>query len=87
MAKNKKKGFFSWLGFGQKEQEQPQQDVEQQAADAEQAAVAPVAEEVVEHIAEPEAEVAAHSHEGLKPLLMTWLRSPKRWRKAKSRSL
>ncbi|MGU3525497.1 signal recognition particle-docking protein FtsY [Enterobacteriaceae bacterium C23F] len=66
MAKNKKKGFFSWLGFGQKEQEQPQQDVEQQAADAEQAAVAPVAEEVVEHIAEPEAEVAAHSHEEVK---------------------
>ncbi|MGU3415307.1 signal recognition particle-docking protein FtsY [Enterobacteriaceae bacterium C34A] len=63
MAKNKKKGFFSWLGFGQKEQEQPQQDVEQQAADAEQTAVAPVAEEVVEHIAEPEAEVTAHSHE------------------------
>ncbi|SNY71530.1 signal recognition particle-docking protein FtsY [Enterobacter sp. CC120223-11] len=63
MAKNKKKGFFSWLGFGQKEQEQPQQDVEQQAADAEQTAVAPVAEEVVEHIAEPEAEATAHSHE------------------------
>jgi len=63
MAKNKKKGFFSWLGFGQKEQEQPQQDVEQQSTDVEQTAVEPVVEEVVEHIAEPEAEVVAHSHE------------------------
>ncbi|MEW5561726.1 signal recognition particle-docking protein FtsY [Enterobacter asburiae] len=66
MAKNKKKGFFSWLGFGQKEQEQPQQDVEQQSTDVEQTAVAPVVEEAVEHIAEPEAEATAHSHEEVK---------------------
>jgi fused signal recognition particle receptor len=30
MAKEKKRGFFSWLGFGQKEQETEQQVEEQQ---------------------------------------------------------
>lgn len=31
MAKEKKRGFFSWLGFGNKEQEQEQKNEEQQA--------------------------------------------------------
>ncbi|WP_330984148.1 MULTISPECIES: signal recognition particle-docking protein FtsY [Enterobacterales] len=63
MAKNKKKGFFSWLGFGQKEQEQPQQEAEQQRTDVEQTPVEPAVEEVVEQIAEPEADTSAHSKE------------------------
>ncbi|MGL4726782.1 MAG: signal recognition particle-docking protein FtsY [Scandinavium sp.] len=63
MAKNKKKGFFSWLGFGQKEQEQPQQEAEQQLTDVEQTPVEPVVEEVAEQIAEPEADTSAHSIE------------------------
>jgi fused signal recognition particle receptor len=79
MAKDKKRGFFSWLGFGQKEQEQ-QQEAEQQQSEAQQAPVEPVIEldavadvavepaavqeaDAVpeENIAEPEAEVTAHS--------------------------
>lgn len=63
MAKDKKRGFFSWLGFGQKEQEQPQQEAEQPQTDVEQAPVEPVVEEVSEQIAEPEAEKPAHSEE------------------------
>ncbi|HEY2454362.1 MAG TPA: signal recognition particle-docking protein FtsY [Scandinavium sp.] len=79
MAKDKKRGFFSWLGFGQKEQEQ-QQEAEQQQSEAQQAPVEPVIEQDAvadvavepaavqeadavpeENIAEPEAEVTAHS--------------------------
>jgi fused signal recognition particle receptor len=79
MAKDKKRGFFSWLGFGQKEQEQ-QQEAEQQQSEAQQAPVEPVIEQEAvedvavepaaveeaeavpeENIAEPEAEVTAHS--------------------------
>ncbi|HCR4430726.1 TPA: signal recognition particle-docking protein FtsY, partial [Morganella morganii] len=37
VAKEKKKGFFSWLGFGRKEDEQAQQE---QAAQEEQAHLA-----------------------------------------------
>ncbi len=76
MAKDKKRGFFSWLGFGQKEKEQ--QEAEQQQSEAQQAAAEPVieqdtqetaealtlepaAEQDVERLAEPEAEVTAHS--------------------------
>jgi fused signal recognition particle receptor len=44
MAKDKKRGFFSWLGFGQKEQEQ-QQEAEQQQSEAQQAPVEPVIEQ------------------------------------------
>lgn len=39
MAKEKKRGFFSWLGFGQKEQAQEtetEQKVEEQQAVAEE---------------------------------------------------
>lgn len=46
MAKEKKRGFFSWLGFGQKEQ-QPEQETEQKAVEEQ-----PVAEELVEQNAE-----------------------------------
>ncbi|WP_435928653.1 signal recognition particle-docking protein FtsY [Dryocola sp. BD613] len=46
MAKEKKRGFFSWLGFGQKEQE-PEQETEQKVVAEE-----PVAEEPVERNAE-----------------------------------
>jgi fused signal recognition particle receptor len=77
MAKDKKRGFFSWLGFGQKEEEQ-QQEAEQQQSEAQPApaepvieqdtqeaadavTVEPVAEQDVERLAEPEAEVTAHS--------------------------
>jgi len=60
MAKNKKKGFFSWLGFGNKEQEPQQPEAEEQLADDGQAPAEPA---VAEHIAEPEAEPAAHSEE------------------------
>ena len=63
MAKNKKKGFFSWLGFGNKEQEPQQPEAEEQLADDGQAPAEPAVEEVAEHIAEPEAEHAAHSEE------------------------
>ncbi len=58
MAKEKKRGFFSWLGFGQKEQETEQQVEEQQAVDAQ-----PEPETPVEAIAEPAAEEHAHSKE------------------------
>lgn len=34
MAKQKKRGFFSWLGFGEKEQETEQKSEEQQAVEA-----------------------------------------------------
>jgi fused signal recognition particle receptor len=77
MAKDKKRGFFSWLGFGQKEEEQQQEAEQQQSAaqpapaepvieqDTQEAAdavtVEPVAEQDVERLAEPEAEVTAHS--------------------------
>nr|WP_159464850.1 signal recognition particle-docking protein FtsY [Scandinavium goeteborgense] len=77
MAKDKKRGFFSWLGFGQKEEEQ-QQEAEQQQSEAQPApaepvieqdtqeaadavTVEPVAEQDVERLAEPEVEVTAHS--------------------------
>lgn len=59
MAKDKKRGFFSWLGFGQKEQEQ--QEAEQQQSAAQQAPAEPVIEqETVEDVAvEPAAEQEA----------------------------
>lgn len=33
MAKQKKRGFFSWLGFGEKEQETEQKTEEQQVVE------------------------------------------------------
>ncbi|MCE0844628.1 signal recognition particle-docking protein FtsY [Buttiauxella sp. A2-C1_F] len=53
MAKEKKRGFFSWLGFGQKEQAS-EQEPEQKVAEEQ-----PVAEEVVEQIIEAEQPQAA----------------------------
>ncbi len=76
MAKEKKRGFFSWLGFGQKEQE-PEQETEQEVIAEQPVAEDPVEPEAgqavepeqpqsVEEIAQPEAEVesaAAHSEQ------------------------
>jgi fused signal recognition particle receptor len=64
MAKDKKKGFFSWLGFGQKEQEKPQPEAEQPQAESEPTPVETGVEAVAEHIAEPvaEPETAAQVH-------------------------
>ncbi len=69
MAKEKKRGFFSWLGFGQKEQE-PEQETEQKAVE-EQPVAGDLAEQIVEstqpqaveEIAQPDAsaEPAVHS--------------------------
>ncbi|OAT29010.1 signal recognition particle receptor protein [Buttiauxella brennerae ATCC 51605] len=53
MAKEKKRGFFSWLGFGQKEQAS-EQEPEQKVAEEQ-----PVAEEIVEQIVESEQPQAA----------------------------
>ena len=53
MAKEKKRGFFSWLGFGQKEQAS-EQEPEQKVAEEQ-----PVAEDVVEPIIEAEQPQAA----------------------------
>ncbi|WP_139539045.1 signal recognition particle-docking protein FtsY [Klebsiella spallanzanii] len=67
MAKDKKRGFFSWLGFGQKEQVQEseteqkveaQQEVEEQAAGSEAPAVAPETIDVPE-VEKPDADAFA----------------------------
>lgn len=67
MAKDKKRGFFSWLGFGQKEQAQEseteqkveaQQEVEEQAAGSEAPAVAPETIDVPE-VEKPDADAFA----------------------------
>lgn len=55
MAKQKKRGFFSWLGFGEKEQEQEQKTEEQQRVEE------PLAPETpVETAADADAETHAH---------------------------
>ncbi|HFZ1709629.1 TPA: signal recognition particle-docking protein FtsY [Citrobacter sedlakii] len=58
MAKQKKRGFFSWLGFGEKEQEQEQKTEEQQVVEEQRQADKPV-----ETAADVEAESPAHSKE------------------------
>ncbi|HAS1183172.1 TPA: signal recognition particle-docking protein FtsY [Enterobacter cloacae] len=58
MAKQKKRGFFSWLGFGEKEQETEQKTEEQQAVEEQSQPETPV-----ETAAVVEAEVHAHSKE------------------------
>ncbi|HHE5698886.1 TPA: signal recognition particle-docking protein FtsY [Citrobacter amalonaticus] len=58
MAKQKKRGFFSWLGFGEKEQEQEQKTEEQQGVDAQLPSDAPV-----ETAADVEAQAPVHSKE------------------------
>ncbi|HBC8591384.1 signal recognition particle-docking protein FtsY [Citrobacter koseri] len=55
MAKQKKRGFFSWLGFGEKEQEQEQKTEEQQRVEEQLAPETPV-----ETAAEADAETHAH---------------------------
>ncbi|NIF38984.1 signal recognition particle-docking protein FtsY [Enterobacter sp. Tr-810] len=58
MAKQKKRGFFSWLGFGEKEQETEQKIEEQQAVEEHSSAETPV-----ETAAVVEAEEHSHSKE------------------------
>ena len=58
MAKQKKRGFFSWLGFGEKEQEQEQKTEEQQGVEAQLPSDAPV-----ETAADVEAQAPVHSKE------------------------
>ncbi|MDU1297046.1 MAG: signal recognition particle receptor subunit alpha, partial [Enterobacter hormaechei] len=58
MAKQKKRGFFSWLGFGEKEQETEQKTEEQQVVEEPSQPETPV-----ETAAVVEAEEPAHSKE------------------------
>ncbi|UKJ21147.1 signal recognition particle-docking protein FtsY [Enterobacter mori] len=58
MAKQKKRGFFSWLGFGEKEQEIEQKTEEQQAVEEQSQPETPV-----ETAAVVDAEETAHSKE------------------------
>lgn len=58
MAKQKKRGFFSWLGFGEKEQETEQKTGEQQVVEEQSQPETPV-----ETAAIVEAEEPAHSKE------------------------
>ena len=58
MAKQKKRGFFSWLGFGEKEQDTEQKIEEQQAVEEQSQPETPV-----ETAAVVEAEEHAHSKE------------------------
>lgn len=58
MAKQKKRGFFSWLGFGEKEQETEQKTEEQQVVEEQ-----PQPKTPVETAAVVEAEEPAHSKE------------------------
>lgn len=60
MAKQKKRGFFSWLGFGEKEQETEQKTEEQQVVEEQSQPETPV-----ETAAVVEAEEPAHSKEEL----------------------
>ncbi|MCI8903810.1 MAG: signal recognition particle-docking protein FtsY [Enterobacter sp.] len=61
MAKQKKRGFFSWLGFGEKEQETEQKTEEQHAVEEQSQPETPV-----ETAAVVEAEETAHSKEEIK---------------------
>lgn len=58
MAKQKKRGFFSWLGFGEKEQEQEQKTEDQQGVEAQLPS-----DEPVETAADVEAQAPLHSKE------------------------
>ena len=78
MAKEKKRGFFSWLGFGKEEQppaeEQAQQPTEQPAPAAEESALASAeaqaAETVIvtEQVAEQQAESPVHADAATHPV-------------------
>lgn len=58
MAKQKKRGFFSWLGFGEKEQEQEQKTEDQRGVEAQLPS-----DEPVETAADVEAQAPLHSKE------------------------
>ena len=53
MAKQKKRGFFSWLGFGEKEQETEQKIEEQQAVEEQSQPGTPVETAAVVEAEEP----------------------------------
>lgn len=61
MAKDKKRGFFSWLGFGQKEEEQQQPETPVEAAEnqAVEAPAEPVAPKLDDQLPAQESEPAA----------------------------
>ncbi|SQI29592.1 Cell division protein FtsY [Serratia plymuthica] len=61
MAKDKKRGFFSWLGFGQKEEEQqqPEPSVEQTENQAVETPAEPVAAPLDDKLPAQESEPAA----------------------------
>ena len=63
MAKDKKRGFFSWLGFGQKEkeeeQQQPEQPVEQAEPQAAETPAEPAAAKLDDKLPAQESEPAA----------------------------
>ncbi|HGM7042428.1 TPA: signal recognition particle-docking protein FtsY [Serratia marcescens] len=63
MAKDKKRGFFSWLGFGQKEkeedQQQPEPSVEQAEPQAAETPAAPVTAKLDDKLPAQESEPAA----------------------------
>ncbi|PXZ89435.1 hypothetical protein CW300_26555 [Serratia marcescens] len=62
MAKDKKRGFFSWLGFGQKEKEEEQQQPEQPAYPPPQLSVMTLSEPTTPlSIANPVSNVNKHA--------------------------
>ncbi|WP_236307697.1 signal recognition particle-docking protein FtsY [Enterobacter bugandensis] len=80
MAKQKKRGFFSWLGFGEKEQETEQKTEEQQVVEEQSQPETPVetaaiveaeepahSKEEIESFAEEEVEVTEQVQESEKP--------------------
>ena len=80
MAKEKKRGFFSWLGFGQKEQ---QQDVESEQKIEEQAAVETQPAQDDAAVVEASGE---HTQQESEAFAAEVVEVPKRLWKAKSRS-
>lgn len=80
MAKQKKRGFFSWLGFGDKEQKQEQTE-EQQIVEEQRPAEPPV-----ETAADVDAQTPAHSKAETKPLRKRWWTLLRKFRRAKNRS-
>ena len=81
MAKTKKRGFFSWLGFGEKEQETEQKTEEQQAVEEQSQPETPV-----ETAAVVDAEEHAHSKEETEAFAEEWWKLPNRFRKARSQN-
>ena len=81
MAKQKKRGFFSWLGFGEKEQETEQKTEEQQVVEEPSQPETPV-----ETAAVVEAEEPAHSKEEIESFAEEVVEVLNRFRRAKNQS-